>query len=82
MPERLEPSSAASERSAPDTVAPTTRITVAFPLSRISIGESSEQLDAVVELLRELTDLVVTTAPGARAEALRLRAHALVPRAA
>jgi hypothetical protein len=79
MAEKIEPLPE-PERAGPEIVAPTNRITVAFPFSHISIGEPSEEMAEMVKLLEELSELVVKAAPGAKAEAIRRRAHALQAR--
>ena len=69
-------------KGAPQTVAPHTRITVAFPFSHISMAEPPPEVEEVIELLEEMADLVAKAVPGPKAEELRKRVHELVKRAA
>jgi hypothetical protein len=70
------------KRSVPETVAPHTRITVAFPFSHISVQEPDDDVVEMATMIQELADLVVKAAPGAKAEELKRRAHALAARVA
>lgn len=83
MAEKQEaPTEAAPTRSAPETVAPHTRITVAFPFSHISVREPDDEVVEMAAMLEELADLVVKATPGAKAQELKRRAHALAARVA
>ena len=73
---------AKASKGAPQTVAPITRITVAFPFSHISTGGPSQEFEEVNGLLQEMADLLATAVPGQQAEDLRARVHQMAARAA
>jgi hypothetical protein len=54
------------------------RINVAFPFSNLQIQEPSQDLAALANLVEDITALLVSVAPGTRADELKERAGALV----
>jgi len=60
---------------APEVVAPTTRVTVAFPFSHIAVHEPDDRVAALAVLVEDLAAAVAELAPGERAEALVRRAR-------
>jgi hypothetical protein len=68
------------KRSAPKVVAPSNRINVAFPLSKISVQEPSQELAELVAVVAELASMLEGIAPGPQSSALGERARALVAR--
>ncbi len=62
---------------APGVVAPTNRVTVAFPFSKITIEETGDQLPELTAIVLELIRLIETVAPGEAVEELRRQAEAL-----
>lgn len=69
-------------RSAPEVVAPSSRVNVALPFSAFHIEEASRELVELTSIVAELTRLVEDSVVGPqvhalteRVEALRLRLH-------
>jgi hypothetical protein len=58
-------------------VAPTNRINVAFPFSRIQTHEPSRELGELAAVVAELAAIVQRLSPGTDSEALREHAQAL-----
>jgi len=67
-------------RSAPEVVAPTSRVNVALPFSKISVQEPSKELAVLAAIVAELAVIVEGLAPAPAAEALRKRARVLANR--
>jgi hypothetical protein len=61
-------------------IAPTSRINVAFPFSRIQTEEPSRELAELAEVVAELIVHVEAVAPGPKVERLHERAQALAAR--
>ena len=70
-----------AERSAPGTVAPSSRVTVAFPFSKIELTEPSKELAELVDIVERLIGALETTMPGDTATELHERVAALARRA-
>jgi hypothetical protein len=70
-----EPSS--HHRSAPEVVAPTNRINVALPFSKIQIDEPSKDVGELAAVVSELASVVERVAPGEVSRRLRERAEAV-----
>ena len=66
--------------SAPEVVAPTSRVNVAFPFSNIRIEESSKELAELAALVAELASTVEGLTPGPKSKKLREQAQALTAR--
>lgn len=60
----------------------TTKVNVAFPFSRITVQEPSEELAALATLVRDMADVLVDVTPGSKARELSKRAKALTARLA
>jgi DNA topoisomerase VI subunit B len=71
----MEPKSAG-----PGVVAPTNRVTVAFPFSKIVLEEPSADIAELAAVTAELAALIETIAPGPAAAELSRRARALAAR--
>jgi hypothetical protein len=71
---------AARSRSAPEVVAPTSRVNVALPFSHLHVEESSKGLAELAALVADLVVVVEESAPGPRIRKLRERAQALKAR--
>jgi len=67
-------------RSAPEVVAPTSRVNVAFPFSNIRIAEPTQELVELAVVVAELVRIVERVAPGNDVERLRERAEVLAVR--
>jgi hypothetical protein len=67
-------------RGAPEVVAPTNRINVALPFSRIQTHEPSRELGEVAAIVAELAVIVGELAPGDRTKAICERMRALSAR--
>jgi hypothetical protein len=65
-------------RSAPEVVAPTNRINVALPFSKIQIDEPSKELGELAAVVAELAAAVERVAPGEKSRRLRERAEEVV----
>ena len=65
---------------APEVVAPTNRINVALPFSKIQTQDLSEELRELATLVAELADVAVRLDPDATSEQLHERALRLVAR--
>jgi hypothetical protein len=63
---------------APENIASTTKVNVAFPFSQVKIAEPSDQLISLTTLVCELTRLVAEMAPGPEVRELQRRANELV----
>ncbi len=63
-------------------IAPTNRITVAFPFSKISLPGAGDDVADLAELVRDMADLLAKASPSVKAESIRKRAHALAARSA
>jgi hypothetical protein len=57
-----------------------TKVNVAFPFSSIKVQEPSEELIALVALVRDLAEIVAEVAPDSNARELGRRARALATR--
>jgi len=64
-------------RTAPEMVAPTNRINVAFSFSRIQTHEPSRELGELAAVVAELAAIVQRLSPGTVSEALREHDQAL-----
>jgi hypothetical protein len=64
-------------RRPPATVVNGTRVTIAFPFSKISQEEASPELQLLAELVARLADAVAKRSKSAETEDLRCRAHEL-----
>ena len=62
------------ERRAPANVVNGTRVTVAFPISRIALHEPSDDLRDLVLLVADLADVVADSTAASVAKDLRVRA--------
>jgi hypothetical protein len=71
---------AATPRSAPEVVAPTNRVNVALPFSKITVQEPSTELAELAAIVAELTEVMESVAPGPAVKDLRKRAHAVAAR--
>jgi len=69
---------AAPQHGAPEKVTSTTHVNVALPFAKLEVHEPSEHLVALTNLVQDLVALYARTTPGPEAEALALRADALV----
>ena len=69
-----------TSRSGPGIVAPTSRVNVAFPFSKIAVQEPSKELSELSAIVAELTALLEDVSPGETITALRTRAQALAIR--
>jgi len=58
----------------------TTRVNVAFPFSAIRVEQPSEDLAALAELVRDMTEVLMDVAPSAKADELAKRAQQLTVR--
>jgi len=63
-------SSTKDREKKPPVVNPTTRVTVAFPLSKITVNEPSETVVELARLVRSLAETVAGLADTAEARAL------------
>jgi len=73
----------AIDRTKPQpTIAPTNRITVAFPFSTVKIHEPDDRLRELAAIVAELADRVAAIEPTADAEELQQRARSLLTRIA
>lgn len=77
MAERDRVVETADERTGAKLVAPTTRVSVAFPISHLHIEESSKDLAELVRILVHHASVVGGLAPGPEVEKLRDAADAL-----
>jgi hypothetical protein len=64
-------------RSAPEVVAPTSRVNVAFPFSHLHVEESSKDLAELSGIVADLAAMVEQAAPGPGVTKLRERAQVL-----
>jgi len=67
-------------RKLPVRASSTTKVNVAFPFSRVTVHEPSDELAALAALVADLATLVAGTAPGPDADRLARRAHELSAR--
>jgi hypothetical protein len=67
-------------RSAPEIVAPTNRVTFAFPFSKVELREPREDLVELAAVVLELAKAVEELVPVPELTALRDRAQALAVR--
>ena len=67
-------------RAVPEVVAPTNRVNVALPLSKITVQEPSEELAELAAVVAALADSLAELAPGERTTKLRKSARALAAR--
>ena len=65
------------EHPSPGVVAPTNRINVALPFSRIQTHEPSKELGDLAEVVAELAELIHELTPGDRSTELHQRAQRL-----
>ena len=79
MNEEQEPA-AAPARTGPDVVAPTNRVNVAFPFSKLTLQEPSGELAELADVIVELARIVEELAPGPGSTSLRARAEVVVQR--
>ena len=56
------------------------RVNVAFPFSAITVQEPSKDLVDLADVVDDLADLLVSVAPGSRADELKQRTSALTAR--
>ncbi len=69
------------ERShAPELVAPSTRVNVALPFSKIQVQEPSQDLAELAAMVEALARFVHHTTPGHESDALVKRARAIAAR--
>ena len=66
--------------TAPEVVAPTNRVNVAFPFGSVRIEESSEDLAELSGIVADLAAAVEEVAPGPKAKKLREHARVLAAR--
>ena len=66
--------------SAPEVVAPTTKVNVALPFGSIHIEESSKDLAELSRLVADLASAVESLAPGPKVKKLREESKALAAR--
>ena len=78
-PEALSPL-APRGRSAPEVVAPTSRVNVALPFSHLHVEESSKGLAELASLVADLVAVVEAGSPGPKTKKLRDQAQALKAR--
>ena len=62
----------------PPNVAPSTRITVAFPFSSVKVHETDDRVRELAAVVAELADRLAALEPGPAGEKLQARAHELV----
>jgi hypothetical protein len=67
-------------RSAPRVVAPTNKVTVALPFSKITLEEPGKEIAELAAIVAELTAIVERVAEGPELTRLRDRAEALAAR--
>jgi hypothetical protein len=67
-------------RTGPEVVAPTSRINVALPFSKILTVEPSQELRDLATVVAELAAVIERLAPDADAQGIRARARALAAR--
>jgi hypothetical protein len=67
-------------RSAPRVVAPTNKVTVAFPFSKITLAEPGKELAELAAIVAELTAIVEQVTGGPELARLRDRVEALAAR--
>ena len=70
----MDDSNGTDKRKAPATVVNGTRVTVAFPFSRIALHEPSDDLRDLAVLVADLADVVADSTATEVAEDLRIRA--------
>jgi hypothetical protein len=71
---------AKSARQAPGVVAPTTRVNLALPFSKITVEEPGRELAELAAIVAGLAAAMAQTAPDPDLAELRKRADALVAR--
>ena len=74
MPENAQSGQPPNPRGAPGVIAPTNRINVALPFSKIQTHEPSRELGELAAVVAELAALVEAMKPDGRTK--RLREHA------
>ena len=80
MTENEEPPRRAGRRSAPEVVAPTTRVNVSMPFSRIELREPSEELSELVSIVVELIGVLESVKHEPEMKRLHQRATVLQAR--
>ena len=70
----------ARRRAAPEIVAPTTRVTFAFPFSKVEVREPREELAELTAVVVELAKAVEELVPVPELTTLRDRAETLAQR--
>ncbi len=65
-------------RAAPEAVAPTTRVNVAMPFSRLTVEQPGREFTELVAIVADLCAALEEVAPGPRVTELRKRARRLV----
>ena len=71
---------ASRRRSTPEIVAPTTRVTFAFPFSKVELREPKEELTELTAIVVELAKAVEELVPVPELTTLRDRAESLALR--
>jgi len=71
---------APGSRPAPRVVAPTNKVTVALPFSKITLAEPGKEVAELAAIVAELTAIVEHVAEGPELARLRDRAEALAAR--
>jgi len=64
-------------RGGPRVVAPSNRINVALPFSKLTVGESTAELAELAAIVAELADVMADLQPGPRVEEVRGRLRGL-----
>jgi hypothetical protein len=77
MPSEPANESPSQARTAPEVVAPTNRINVALPFSRIQTAEPSKELGELAEIVAELAAIVQRLAPEEHGKRLHEQAQRL-----
>jgi len=65
-------------RKGPGLVAPSTRVTVAFPFSSVNMQQPSEEVRELALIVAELAETVANLEPSSNTDELLERVHALV----
>jgi hypothetical protein len=74
MTSETDHGSARPVRQPPERITSSTKVTVAFPFSRVKIEEPSENMVALTGLVQELAQLLAESAPSTKADELLRRA--------
>jgi hypothetical protein len=80
MDTQQDTAAAPGARSAPKVVAPTNKVTVAFPFSKITLEQPGKEFAELAAIVAELTAIVEQVTEGPELARLRDRAEALVAR--